>query len=159
MYFMSLLGEMNATVAAYQGNAALKDLSGDVQQAVNTIAEMAMYFAGSAKAGKFLIPVGNAYPFLMLMGKVVMAWLLLWEAGVAREKLEKICAGLGIDPADIPKLNTLAGENADAAFYIGKVAAARYFIKHVLPEVDAAVKAIKSEDLSMIEIPAESFAS
>jgi hypothetical protein len=37
-------------------------------------------------------------------------------------------------------------------------AAARYFIKHVLPEVDAAVNAFKSEDLSMIDIPDESFA-
>lgn len=157
MYFMFLLGEMNATVAAYQGNAALKDLAENVQQAVNTLTEMAMYFAGSAKAGKFLIPVGNAYPFLMMMGKVVMAWLLLWEAGVAREKLEGIAAGKGIDPVDAGKLSALAKEDVDAAFYIGKIAAARYFIKHVLPEVDAAVTAIKSEDLSMVDIPEESF--
>ncbi len=159
MYFMSLLGEMNATVAAYKGNAAVKDLADDVGQAVNTLAEMAMYFAGSAKAGKFLIPIGNAYPFLMLMGKVVMAWMLLWEAGVAQEKFEEISVVYGIDPADVQKRNALAKENSDAAFYIGKLAAARYFIKHVLPEVDAAVKAIKSEDLSMIEIPDEGFGS
>ena len=105
-----------------------------------------------------IFPVGNAYPFLMLMGKVVMAWLLLWEAGVAREKLDEIAAGKGIHPSDMQSLNLLAKENADAAFYIGKVAAARYFIKHVLPEVDAAAKAVKSEDLSMIDIPEESFA-
>ena len=159
MYFMSLLGEMNATVASCQGNAALKDLAADVQKAANTLAEMAMYFAGSAKAGKFLIPVGNAYPFLMLMGKVVMAWLLLWEAGVAREKLEGIAAGKGIDLSDGAKVSALAKADADAAFYIGKVSAARYFIKHVLPEVDAAVTSIKSEDLSMIDIPEEAFAS
>ncbi|HPC85876.1 MAG TPA: acyl-CoA dehydrogenase [Smithellaceae bacterium] len=158
MYFMSLLGEMNATIAKYQENAALKDLAGDVRQAANTLAETAMYFAESSKAGKFLIPVGNAYPFLMLMGKVVMAWLLFWEAGVAREKLDEIAAGKGIHPADMRNLNLLAKENADAAFYIGKVAAARYFIKHVLPEIDAVVKAVKSEDLSMIDIPEESFA-
>lgn len=157
LYFMSLLGEMNATVLAYKGNAALKDMAENVQRAVNTLTEMAMYFSGSAKAGKFLIPVGNAYPFLMMMGKVVMAWLLLWEAGVAREKLEEIAAGKGIDPVDSGKLSVLAKEDADAAFYIGKIAAARYFIKHVLPEVDAAVAAIKSEDLSMIDIPEESF--
>jgi len=158
MYFMSLLGEMNATIAKYQENAALKDLAGDVRQAANTLAETAMYFAESSKAGKFLIPVGNAYPFLMLMGKVVMAWLLFWEAGAAREKLDEIAAGKGIHPADMRNLNLLAKENADAAFYIGKVAAARYFIKHVLPEIDAVVKAVKSEDLSMIDIPEESFA-
>ena len=158
IYFMSLLGEMNSTITKYQGNAALKDLADDVRQAVNTLAEMAMYFASSSKAGKFLIPVSNAYPFLMLMSKVVMAWLLFWEAGVARGKLDEIAAGKGIHPADVGNLSLLAKENADTAFYIGKVAAARYFIKHVVPEVDAAVKAIKSEDLSMIDIPDESFA-
>jgi hypothetical protein len=156
-YFMSLLGEMNATITKYQSNAALKDLADDVRQAVDTLAETVMYFAESSKAGKFLIPVGNAYPFLMLMGKVVMAWFLLWEAGVAREKLDEIAAGKGIHPADMQNLSLLAKENTDTAFYIGKVAAARYFIKHVLPEVDAAVKAIRSEDLSMIDIPEESF--
>ncbi|MBN2178346.1 MAG: acyl-CoA dehydrogenase C-terminal domain-containing protein, partial [Deltaproteobacteria bacterium] len=50
-------------------------------------------------------------------------------------------------------------DNKDAAFYSGKLASTRYFIKNVLPEVDAAVKAIKSEDLSIMDIPDEGFAS
>lgn len=140
MYFMNLLGEMGKTVGRYQ--AALPELASDVQIAINTLAEVAMLFAASGKAGKFLIPVANAYPFLMLMGQVVMAWLLLWQAGVAQEKLAAPDGG-----------------GADKAFYEGKVASARYFIKHVLPEVDAAAKAIKSGDLSMMEIPDEAFAS
>ncbi|NPU85263.1 MAG: acyl-CoA dehydrogenase [Syntrophaceae bacterium] len=158
LYFMSLLGEMNATVAKYQANETLKPLAADVQQAVNTLAEMAMYFAGSVKSGKFMVPISNAYPFMMMMGKIVMAWLLLWEAGVAEEKLESICAAKKVDGKDKAKLAALAGSDSEAAFYIGKVEEAKYFINHVLPEVDAAVKAIKSEDLSMIEIPEESFA-
>jgi len=76
----------------------------------------------------------------MLMGQVVTAWLLLWEAGVAKEKLAAPDGG-----------------GADKLFYEGKIATARYFIKHVLPEVDAAAKAIKSEDLSMMEIADEGF--
>ncbi len=35
----------------------------------------------------------------------------------------------------------------------------RYFIKNVLPEAEAAAKAIKSENLSIMEIVDESFAS
>jgi hypothetical protein len=42
---------------------------------------------------------------------------------------------------------------------MGKVAGAQYFIRNVLPEVDAAVKAIKNEDMSIMEIPEESFSS
>jgi alkylation response protein AidB-like acyl-CoA dehydrogenase len=140
MYFMTLLGEMGATVAKYQ--SALPALASDVQAAINTLAETAMLFATTGKAGKFMIPVSNAYPFLMLMGQVVTAWLLLWEAGVANERL-----------------TAPDGGGTDKSFYEGKVATARYFIKHVLPEVDAAAKAIKSEDISMMEIADEAFAS
>jgi len=78
----------------------------------------------------------------MLMGQVSMAWLLLWQAGVANEKLAAPDGG-----------------GADKAFFEGKVASARYFIKHVLPEVDAAAKAIKSGDVSMMNIPDEAFAT
>jgi len=158
LYFMSLLGEMNATVAKYQANEALKPLAADVQQAVNTLAEMAMYFAGSVKSGKFMVPISNAYPFMMAMSKIVMAWLLLWQAGIAEEKLEAVCAGQKVDRKDVKALAALAKSDSEAAFYIGKVEGARYFINHVLPEVDAAVKAIKTENLSMLDIPEESFA-
>jgi alkylation response protein AidB-like acyl-CoA dehydrogenase len=140
LYFMNLLGEMGGTAGKYQ--AALPDLAPDVQAAMNTLAEVAMLFAANGKAGKFMVPVANATPFLMLMGQVIMAWMLLWQAGVAKEKLAAPDGG-----------------GADRVFYEGKVATARFFIKHVLPEADAAARAIKSGDLSMMEIPDEGFAS
>ena len=143
-YFMLLVEEMNATIKACHGSAAIKDLAEDVRQAVDTPVEMTMYFAGSVQSGKFMIPIGNAYPFLIMMGKVIMAWLLLWEAGVAREALDGICAGKGLDQSDTAEINNLAKQHPNTAFYVGKLASARYFIKHVLPEVDAAAKAIKS---------------
>ena len=101
-----------------------------------------MFFASCGKEGKFLVPVANAYPFLTMMGKAMSGWLLLWQAGVAAEGLDGLSDG-----------------SKDAAFYKGKIAAAKYFIKNVLPEVDAAVTAIRNEDLSIMEIPDEGFAS
>jgi hypothetical protein len=148
---------MNATIAKYKGS--LKDLADDVQTAVNALADMGMYFGSCAKAGKFLVPVGNAYPFLMLMSKVIMGWVLLWEAGVAKTKLDGLAKAKGADPADWAKWAAFLRDDKDAAFYAGKLASAKYFIKNVLPEVDAAVKAIKSEDMSIMEISEESFAS
>ncbi|MBU2235062.1 MAG: acyl-CoA dehydrogenase, partial [Proteobacteria bacterium] len=53
MYFMNLLGKMGLTIAKYQ--PALPDLAPDVQAGVNTLAETAMLFAASGKAGQFLI--------------------------------------------------------------------------------------------------------
>jgi alkylation response protein AidB-like acyl-CoA dehydrogenase len=156
-YFMIFLGEMGATIAKYQ--QALPELAADVQNAVGILTELSMFFASSAKAGKFMIPVSNAYPFLMLMGKVVVAWLLLWEAGIAKQKVDEISKAKGIDVADPAKITALAEDDVEAAFYIGKIYGAKYFVKHVLPEVEAAAKSIRSEDLSMMDIPERSFAA
>jgi len=156
-YFMSLLGEMNATIAAHKGEAALADFAGDAQDAVNALAEVAMYFAQCGKQGNFFVPLAHAYPFLMMMGKVVSGWLLFWGAGVAARKLGAICQAQGVDRADAAAMGQLVKKNADAAFYAGKIAGAKFFMKNVLPEVVAAVKAIKSGDLSVIEIADESF--
>jgi hypothetical protein len=149
---------MNATVTKYKEQPELTGLAADVQGAVNTLAEMGIFFSTCAREGKFLVPVSHAYPFLMMMGKVVSSWLLLWQAGIAREKLAVLSKEKGVAPSDAVAWKEFIKNNRDAAFYSGKVAGARFFIKNILPEVDAAAKAIKSEDLSMVDIATESFA-
>jgi hypothetical protein len=158
-YFMNLLGEMNGTVAKYKDLNGLADVAQDVQNAVNKLAEMGLFLASCEKQGKFLVPINNAYPFLMMMGKVVSGWLLLWQAGVAQEKLEALAKEKGVDPADKQAMAQLCKDSKDAAFYTGKIYSARFFAKNVLPEVDAICASIKTEDMSILEIPEESFAS
>jgi hypothetical protein len=159
VYFMALIGEMNGTIAKVKEKPALKDLAADVQAAVDTLTEMAMHFAKCGAEGKFLVPLVSSYPFLMMMGKIVLAWLHLWQAGVAREKLDALCREKGVDGADAGAVNSLVKDNADAAFYSGKLFSAQYFIKHILPEIEGTVKSIKSEDISPMEIAEEAFAS
>jgi hypothetical protein len=159
LYFMILLEEIQKTVQGCSGVTGIKDMAEDVQDAANTLAEAGLFFASCAAGGKFMIPVSNAYTFLTMMGKVVFGWLLLWETRVAKEALQKICMQKGVDAEDLAALKTLSAENSDVAFYSGKIASSRYFIKHILPEVGAALKAMKSEDLSMLDIADEAFAT
>ncbi len=154
---MSLLQEMNSTIANHKDQPVLAGLAADVQAAVNTLAEMGLFFSKCAKEGKFMVPISHAYPFMMLMGKVVSAWLLLWQAGIASKKLAAISKEKGVAASDAAAWKEFVKNNNDAAFYEGKVAGTRFFIKNILPEVDAAAKAIKSEDLSPIQIATESF--
>ncbi|MEN6448674.1 MAG: acyl-CoA dehydrogenase [Syntrophaceae bacterium] len=158
-YFMNMLGYMGSIVNKYRDTDGLKDLADAAQAGVNTMADLALYFARCGKEGKFLVPVNNAYPFLMLMGKVVSAWFLFWQAGVAKQKLDALAEAGGIDPSDKAGLAGLAKSSKDAAFYLGKISGAQYYIMNVLPEIDGTVKAIKNEDMSILEIPEESFAS
>jgi len=157
-YFMALLTEMGATINRYNADAVVGDLAADVQDAVGVLADMAMFFGQSAKEGQFMIPVNNAYPFLMMMGKIVSAWLLLWQAGLASEKLAALAADKGIDLFDAAAKAAFIKDNKDAAFYSGKLMGSRFFIRNVLPEIYGTVKAIKNGDLSNLEITDESFA-
>lgn len=158
-YFMNLLGLMGSTVARYKELDGLGELGEAVQVAMNILVDSAMFFSSCGKAGKFLVPVNNAYPFLMMMGKVVSGWFLFWQAGVAREKLDVLAQKAGITTSDADAVTGFAKTSREAAFYLGKIASAQYFIRNVLPEVEAAMKAMKSEDMSIMEIPEESFAA
>lgn len=155
--FVKFLDEMKKTIETYKDFAGHADLAEEVQSTVDLLGEVGSYFAQCGKEGKFLIPVSNAYPFLNMMGTICLAWLLFWQSGIATQKLDAIYKEKGIDPADKEKLNAFLGENRDAAFYSGKVHAARYFIKNILPEAEAYAKGIRSEDLSVMEIHEEGF--
>ncbi|MCX5851668.1 MAG: acyl-CoA dehydrogenase C-terminal domain-containing protein, partial [Deltaproteobacteria bacterium] len=75
-----------------------------------------------------------------------------------KEKLDGLSKAKGVSASDAAAWAAFIRDNRDAAFYEGKVLSARYFIKNLLPEIEAMAKAIKSEDLSIINIAEESFA-
>jgi len=89
----------------------------------------------------------------------VSGWLLLWQAGVAQEKFDTLAKEKGIDTNNKQAVAQLCKDNKDAAFYSGKIYSARFFVKNVLPEVNAIAESIKTEDMSILDIPEESFAS
>ena len=58
----------------------------------------------------------------------------------------------GIDPTDDTQRDGWLDRDKKAAFYDGKVHAARYFITNVLPGVDGFEKAVTENDLSVMTI-------
>jgi hypothetical protein len=156
--FMNYLAEMNKTFDAYKGDARLADMSKDVKEYIDLMAAMGMYFAACGKEGKFMIPITNAYPFLNMVGCISLAWLHLWMAGVAEEKLQAIYKAKGIDPTDKKAIIALPSEDKEVAFYQGKVFSAEYYIKNVLPTAKSYAEAIKKEDMSLMKINDASFA-
>ena len=157
--FVNFITQVNETIEKYKGNGALKDAFGELDKAKNTLAEIGGFFAQCGKEGKFLVPVGNAMSFLELMSNVTLGWLLLWQGAIAQEKLEKIKKDKGVTDDDWAGLAELYKENKNAAYYQGKLQAAKYFANYVLPHVEATAKSIKKEDMSIMEIAEHSFAS
>ncbi|MEO3767255.1 acyl-CoA dehydrogenase [Streptomyces sp. B8F3] len=95
--------------------------------------------AATEKDVKSLYKVGlNTTRLLLASGDVVIAYLLLKGAAVAAEKL----------PAAAPR---------DVAFYQGKIAAANFFARNVLPGVGVQRSLAESTDQSLMELDEAAF--
>jgi hypothetical protein len=55
------------------------------------------------------------------------------------------------------KARELGEEHYDYNFYIGKVAAARYYLRNVVPNVWAVAELVQDGDTSALDIPLEAF--
>jgi hypothetical protein len=80
------------------------------------------------------------------------------QAAIATEKLNAIYAEKG-GVGSKAKQRALIHENADVAYYNGKIAAAKFFAINVLTTVKSRCAAIKIGDKTPIEMAEEAFAS
>jgi hypothetical protein len=77
-------------------------------------------------------------PLLESLAEVIMGWLMIRHAAIALEAMD-------------------GANEADRAFYEGKIAAARYFARTVLPKVKLRRELAETEDGSLMDLPVESF--
>ncbi|HLV59195.1 MAG TPA: acyl-CoA dehydrogenase [Natronosporangium sp.] len=75
---------------------------------------------------------------LLALGDLLVGWLLLRQAEVALAKLD-------------------GADGADRAFYEGKVAAARFFAREVLPRLAADRRVVEGTTLDAMDLPEEAF--
>ncbi|MGN6130596.1 MAG: acyl-CoA dehydrogenase, partial [Nocardioidaceae bacterium] len=142
-------GEIEKFVKSEAGNGRLKierELLAkgleDGQAIVGTLVNQLMSADPNAEGGelKNIYKVGlNTSRLLMVLGDLVCSWLLLRQAEIALEKL-----GGDVKPAD-------------KAFYEGKVAAAQFFARNVLPKVTAERAIAEATDLSLMELDESAF--
>ncbi|HEX5595528.1 MAG TPA: acyl-CoA dehydrogenase, partial [Micromonosporaceae bacterium] len=144
---MVVAGEIQAFVESEEAAAdgQLKDERAALGRAlgeVQTILGVMTGWVGEAQAGepRALYKVGLASRRLLLAaGDLIVGWLLQRQAEVA--------------------LRALAGEvsAADKAFYEGKVAAARFFAREVLPRIGADRRSIEATTLDLMDLSEEAF--
>jgi alkylation response protein AidB-like acyl-CoA dehydrogenase len=109
----------------------------DLQVWVNT---MTGYLVESQQSARELYRVGlESVRFLLAVGDLLIGWLLLRHAEIALAALDR-------DPTA-----------ADRAFYHGKVAAANFFVKNVLPRLTADRGIAANVDLAIMDLREEAF--
>ena len=152
----NLFGLMLGRAGQLKASADLGKVAAIEEEAANAVADLAMFFAQTGKSGNFLLPILNASKFLEVLGDIMVGHFLLDGAAVATDKLNALYAEKGAE--SIGQKRALVRENADAAFYTGRIASAKFFAVEILTTVKARCEAIKMGDKTALEIPEESFA-
>jgi alkylation response protein AidB-like acyl-CoA dehydrogenase len=144
-----LAGEIEKFITSEAGNGRLKverellaKALEDGQAIVGTLINQLMASDPNAEGGELrnIYKVGlNTTRLLMVLGDIVCSWLLLRQAEVALEKL----AG------DVSE--------KDKSFYEGKVAAAQFFARNVLPKVTPERSIAESTDLALMDLAEDAF--
>ncbi len=146
---MSLAGQIHEFVESEAGNGRLKNERGLLARAledVNGLVGVLTGFLMSSQPGvegsdpRNVYKVGqNTTRLLLAAGDLVTAWLLLRQAEVALAKLD----------GELQEL--------DKAFYEGKVAAAQWFVRQVLPKLRSELKIAEATDNDLMDLPEAAF--
>ena len=112
--YMDFIGKMKAAAAAGQNQTATADMAKRFDAVVDRLGQVAFHLGQSAMSPKFKAAFSHSVPFLDVMGDVMMAWMLLWRATVAAEKLTN-------------------AKKKDKLFYQGQIQTAEFFIRTILP--------------------------
>ncbi len=137
--FINFLGEIQKTVALAKGIGGLEEITTEVEKAANRLGEVAMHLGTTAMSPKFKVAFAFAFPFLEVMGDVIMAWMLLWRAALANQKLES------------------GPKKKDVAFYEGQLKTAEFFIQTILPATLGKMDGIVKSSSSAIDISEAAF--
>jgi len=130
--------EIRKICSKSQSVTELNKMGKDLEKAADTLQEVARHMQNTAVSSRPDYAYSFAHPFLTVFGDVVMAWMLLWRAVIAAEKLRG-------------KVN-----KKDKFFYDGQVKSAEYFIKAKLPITLGQINAILVSNGAAVDISDES---
>jgi len=121
--------------------AALSDANGIVETLVGFTMQ------STAEPTRLYRVGANTSRLLFAIGDVVVGWLLLWQASVALDQLSTQTSSTGPVGTGSP----------EEAYRLGKIAAARWFAREVLPQVAVARANVDGFDDLLTELPDDAF--
>ncbi|MGH3531539.1 MAG: acyl-CoA dehydrogenase, partial [Mycobacterium sp.] len=139
-----LAGQIEEFVKSESDNGTLKTERELLATALADVQAMAASLTGYLMAAQediaSIYRVGlESVDFLLAVGDLLIGWLLLRQAQIALDALER-----DLTPAD-------------RAFYAGKAAVAKFFVKNMLPRLSAERRIAANVDLAIMQMREEAF--
>ena len=136
-------GQIQSFIDSEAGNGRLKTERALLKTALEDVQSMTAtltgYLMGAQEDSTQLYKVSlGSVRYLMAVGDLLIGWLLLKQAEVALGKLD-------------------AGDDADKAFYEGKIAVASFFAKNMLPLLTSVRSVVENIDNDVMELDEAAF--
>ena len=114
--------------------------------AVKQLDEVVEFLINLMAAGKFMNIFAQATPFQEAMYIIAIAWTHLWSLTITLPKMEGFTGNAKGD-----EKNTIIAENAEAAFYTGKVLASQFYLGTELPKFSGRAQAILFNESAVVK--------
>ena len=137
--FIGFMGEIQKTIARAREAQGLSQLADKLEKALNQLGDTALHLGKKGVSPEFKTAFAHAFPFLEAMGDVIMAWMLLWRASIAAEKLNN------------------NAKKKDVNFYEGQLKSAEFFIQTVIPVASGKMDAIVEGSNAAVAISEAAF--
>jgi alkylation response protein AidB-like acyl-CoA dehydrogenase len=139
------------TIARARGVVDEKHVS-SVERGLRSFDEVIEMLKKQMAEGNFLSLFMNATPLQQALFMLVLAWSHLWAMSVALPKMKEHLGG-----ARGQEREAIINENAEAAFYSGRVLSARFYLESEFPKYFGRIEAIRSGDMSVISASSANF--
>jgi len=133
-----LLEKIGATAQAASADAELAEYAQALKQAAQLAGQTTQVLAGAALRGQVDLFLANAAYYLDMLGQIVLAWIWLQQAAVARAA-------------------RASAAGAEADFYEGKLRACRYFFRYELPRAQRCAELLQKLDDTTLSMPLSAF--
>lgn len=138
--FRDFIAEIKAFVDANKATAGFERQMAIMDKALADYDELFNTMAGFAAEGKTTLLPMYARRVLTATSQLYAGYCILDQAVLADQKAKEV-----------------GPEHFDYNFYVGKVAAATYYVKNVVPNIAAITAVIKEADTSCLDIPLDAF--
>ena len=137
--FLDFINEAMGAVTKALAFEPLKGIADKTQTLIEKLSETAMHMGTTAMSETFKVAFAHSVPFLEAMGDTIMAWMLLWRASIASEKLNN----------NAPK--------KELPFLEGQIKSADFFINNITPMTLGKIASIMDSGDAAITINNDSF--
>ncbi|MES2919031.1 MAG: acyl-CoA dehydrogenase [Pseudomonadota bacterium] len=132
--YQAFLAQVETAVVATDAIAATREFAGPLRAALRQMDEVTSSLTALVRANPDL-GLANATVYLDLFGRLTLAWIWARQATLAAAALER---------GGLPE--------TEAAFYQGKLQAARYFFRWELPESEAQAALLRAADSTCLDM-------